>query len=221
MAAKDWSITAFNAACGKSEGRDKIARIAQYGCRTITGLALVMQPEKGSAFKEIADKAPEVMKNLAMARRTHRWCKEFPVIQSIPKSLEIPGTLDRILDLVQKVSLASFMIIDHIGWLKQVKVYNGGKRTAAETIQLGLKCLFVSNSIAAIVGMQKLSKTSNDEKDAKKRADLKKGIFRSLLCVIQNLHTSKLFEFHDLPVGLCGVASSYIDTMKVWPELKN
>merc|ERR1712217_549893 len=137
----------------------------------------VMQPEKGSAFKDFADKAPEVMKNLAMARRTHRWCKEFPVIQSIPKSLEIPGLMDRILDLVQKVSLASFMIIDHIGWLKQVKVYNGGKRTAAETIQLGLKFLFVSNSIAAIVGMQKLGKTPDKEENAKKAARAQEGYF--------------------------------------------
>merc|ERR1712079_415618 len=151
------------------------------GCRTISGLAQIVGPEEGSPLKLMSDKAPEVMKNLAMARRTHRWCKEFPVIMGIPKSLDIPGTVDRILDLVQKIFLASFMIIDHIGWLKQVKVVTGGKRTAAETIQLGLKCLFVSNAIAAIVGVKK---------------------------------------FHDLPVGLCGVASSYIDTMKVWPELK-
>merc|ERR1712113_1085335 len=178
-------------------------------------------PAKGSAFRDIADKAPEVMKNLAMARRTHRWCKEFPVIQSIPKSLDIPGSLDRILDLVQKVFLASFMIIDHIGWLKQCKVIKDGKRTAAETIQLGLKCLFVSNATAAIVGLKKLNNTADDDKNADKRKDLKKGILRSVLCVIQNIHTSKMAEFHDLPVGLCGVASSYIDTMKVWPELKN
>lgn len=220
MAAKDWSVTAFNACCSKSEGRDKIARIAQYGCRTITGLAQVIEPEAGSSLKAVSDKAPEVMKNLAMARRTHRWCKEFPVIMSIPKSFEIPGTMDRILDLVQKVSLASFMIIDHIAWLKQVKVLKPGKRSAPETVQLGLKCLFVSNAIAAFVGWKKLNNTTNDEKNAGKRQELKKGILRSLLCVIQNLHTSKLKEFHDLPVGLAGVASSYIDTMKVWPELK-
>ncbi|CAE8718129.1 unnamed protein product, partial [Polarella glacialis] len=137
----------FNVLCTKAEGRDKLARLTQYVARAIVGGLAVMAPTSGSLFAKLEGHARTVMVQLASARRTHRWCKEFPVIQSIPQLFQLADPIDRAFELLQKISLATFMITDHIGQLKQWKILSGGKRSGTGTVQLGLKFFCFSNFI--------------------------------------------------------------------------
>ncbi|CAE6910917.1 Pex11 [Symbiodinium sp. CCMP2592] len=136
----DVSLADFNALLTKAEGRDKLARTFQYCSRSIVGSAAYLQPTAGTLLARLEGNARTVMVQLASARRTHRWCKEFPVIQSLPACFKINDPVDRLFELLQKASLAAFLMIDHIGMLKQWKILSGGKRAGTGTIQLGLKC---------------------------------------------------------------------------------
>merc|ERR1712032_1462454 len=113
------------------------------------------------------------------------WCKEFPVVQSIPKSLAIADPIDRVLDLFQKISLATFMMIDHVGHMKQWKILRGGKRSGAGTIQLGLKFFCFSNFIGALVQAKKFLalNMSQDDKTIEKKKCMETA-FKHLLLVL-------------------------------------
>lgn len=65
-------------AAPEAEGRDKMARIFQYGSRALIGLIALHQPVKGSALAELQEHARTLMSNLSLARRTHRWGKARP-----------------------------------------------------------------------------------------------------------------------------------------------
>eukprot|EP00927_Polykrikos_kofoidii_P056917 TRINITY_DN51004_c0_g1_i1.p1 TRINITY_DN51004_c0_g1~~TRINITY_DN51004_c0_g1_i1.p1 ORF type:complete len:253 (-),score=39.74 TRINITY_DN51004_c0_g1_i1:151-855(-) len=214
----------FNVVCTKAEGRDKLARVGQYAARFVFGVTTWMEPTTGSKLLEINTHAKSVMSQLASARRTHRWCKEFPVIQSIPKSFQIADPVDRILEVVQKVSLATFMIVDHFAFLKQLKILKGGKRAGTGTVQLGLRFFCLSNAVSAIIQAKKLYKikvkADDDGKSATERYNCAKTIFKHLLLVLQTAHLSLLYQTHDALVGFAGMISSYIDLMGQWPERK-
>jgi len=217
----DLSIDGFNALCVKAEGRDKLARFFQYSARAFVGFSSMAAPKSGSTLMKVEGHARTAMTQLAGARRTHRWCKEFPVIQSIPKSLNITDPIDRALDLFQKVSLATFMMIDHFGQLKQWKILPGGKRSGTGTIQLGLKFFCFSNFIAAIVQAKKfLSLSMSEEDKSQEKMKCSKTAFKHLLLVLQTAHLSLLYQTHDAWVGVAGMITSTMDFMAQWPEKK-
>mmetsp|Transcript_42880 Transcript_42880/g.133894 ORF Transcript_42880/g.133894 Transcript_42880/m.133894 type:complete len:261 (-) Transcript_42880:86-868(-) len=227
------NVTNFNALVLKSEGRDKLARAAQYAARMIVGLTQMGHLQAGTRIYWVNELAGNIMKQLASARRAHRWCKEFPVIQSIVQSLpgEIPDrsslsfreVADGALELAQRVTLASFMLIDHVGWLKQVKLLSGGERAGTGTIQLGLKFFGASNFLSVLVQLRKLRdarRTEEGTAGAQKQQFLAKNAFKHGLLVIQCAHLSRTYETHDAFVGFIGVISSVMDMLTQWPEKK-
>eukprot|EP00429_Kryptoperidinium_foliaceum_P073408 CAMPEP_0176227220 /NCGR_PEP_ID=MMETSP0121_2-20121125/22657_1 /TAXON_ID=160619 /ORGANISM="Kryptoperidinium foliaceum, Strain CCMP 1326" /LENGTH=249 /DNA_ID=CAMNT_0017566497 /DNA_START=292 /DNA_END=1041 /DNA_ORIENTATION=- len=217
----EMSIDNFNVLCTKAEGRDKLARLFQYSARAFVGLASLAAPKAGSKLSSLEGHARTAMVQLAGARRTHRWCKELPVIQSIPKSLSIKDPVDRVLDLLQKVSLATFMIVDHVGHMKQWKILPGGKRAGAGTIQLGLKFFCFSNMVGALVQMKKFFAlaASNDSMGKLEMACLKTA-FKHMLLVLQTAHLSLLCPSHDALVGVAGMITSFMDVKAQWPAAK-
>jgi hypothetical protein len=221
MEAAPLTIANFNAACQKAEGRDKLARFFQYAARFILGMTA--NSKTGTQLKTLNDNARSLMVQLGGARRTHRWCKEFPVIQAIPKTLQIKNPIDMVLELAQKTSLATFMIIDHIGWLKQVKILSGGKRAGTGTIQLGLSWFCFSNFIAAIIQSRKLAKQVSDggEKDTSQaRRGVLETIAKHLFLVVQTAHLSQVYETNDKLVGLLGMITSLQDFLPQWPHIQ-
>lgn len=216
------TIGNFNATLTKSEGRDKAARTAQFMCRFIIGLT--MNSKVDTSLKKLNDNARSLMVQLAGARRTHRWCKEFPVVQSIPKTLEISNPIDRIIEVLQKATLATFLIIDHVGWLKQVKILSGGKRAGTGTIQLGLKFFCASNFMAGLSHCKKLyelnsSAKSADEKEiSSRRSTCFQNAAKHFMLVIQTLHLSRLYETNDTLIGFLGVITSLQDFLTSWPK---
>jgi len=227
---EEMSVATFNAFLGKSEGRDKLARFIQYMARAFIGFAGLKGLKKGTKLYKLSEHATNIMKQLAGARRTHRWCKEFPIIQSIfqtfPRQICMPvdwgAFADRALELLQKTTLATFLVIDHVGWLKSVKVLSGGKRAGTGTIQLGLKFFCASNFVGALVQVKKFRKASAkaNEGDGKpgEKSKCLQNAFKHALLVLQTAHLSRLHESHDALVGVAGMISSAMDVLAQWPE---
>lgn len=213
----DLTIANFQGLINKAEGRDKLARIFQYGARAIVGFVARSNPAKGSALAELGEVASNLMKKLADARRTHRFCKEIAPIQAIPKALKISNPVDMVLEVSSKVTLATFMIIDHIAWLKQINLIKSGRK-APETIQLGLKVFMVSNMLSTIINAKKLAALNDDQKDSKDAAQ--KAVVKHALLSLQCAHTSKFQETDDFLVGIAGVITSIMDTIPQWPKSK-
>jgi hypothetical protein len=231
------SVATFNTLVGKSEGRDKLARFVQYMARAFIGFAGMTALKKGTRLYELNEQAANIMKQLAGARRTHRWCKEFPVIKSIiqggiPAQISAPTNLsaflEKSMDLLQKCTLATFLVIDHVGWLKQVKVLSGGKRAGTGTIQLGLKFFCASNLLGALMQLKKAGDAQAQAKDAKddgkaankECAKCTQNAFKHALLVLQTAHLSRLRESHDALVGVAGMVTSAMDVLAQWPERK-
>jgi len=209
----------FNALCTKAEGRDKLARLFQYAARALVGFLGAAHPVAGSSLATYETHARTIMGQLASARRTHRWCKEFPVIQSIPAAFKVKDPLDMVMELAQKVSLATFMMIDHIGHLKQWKIIPGGKRAGSGTIQLGLKFFCFSNSVAALVQFKKILslRGCDDEKSRAARGKSMQAVAKHLLLVLQTASLSRLRETDDRLVGVAGMVTSVMDLEAQWP----
>mmetsp|Transcript_104234 Transcript_104234/g.185198 ORF Transcript_104234/g.185198 Transcript_104234/m.185198 type:complete len:241 (+) Transcript_104234:57-779(+) len=223
----EMTLADFNVLCTKAEGRDKLARFFQYLARAIVGSLGYMHPTAGTLLAKLEGHARTVMVQLAGARRTFRWCKEFPVIQSLPKCLEISDPIDRVFELLQKASLSIFLVTDHIGMLKQWKILTGGKRSGTGTIQLGLKFFCFSNFVAGLYQLKKVKDMGNkDEKKEQRRKCYETAVKHALL-VVQTAHLSLLYQTHDAIVGLAGVITSSIDVIgqlpakpKVSPDAK-
>jgi len=226
VSAAPLTVTTINTLLSKSEGRDKVARFFQYLMRTIIGVAGMQTLTAGTTLYSLNEKSGNVMKQLASARRAHRWCKEFPVIQailkslprSIPETIRIGDVLEGSTEVMQKVFLATFMICDHVGWLKQVKIMKGGKRAGTGTIQLGLKFFCASNVLGALVTLKKLKDAPEGQESKTKK--LKETLLKNFLIVLQTLHLSRTYELHDAAVGVMGMVTSAMDVKTQWPEQK-
>jgi len=204
----------------KSEGRDKVARTVQYAARAFIGCTALAVPKAGSTLSIAEEHVKTIMVELSNARRTHRWCKELPVIQSIPACLKIQNPIDRFLELLQKISLASFMIIDHVGMLKKWKIIPAGKRAGMGTIQLALKFFCFSNMISTILQMKKISVLRRQEDKMAECQKCKKTCLKHVLLVLQTLHLSNTYQTHDALVGVAGVITSMMDVFTLLPERK-
>lgn len=212
--------------CNKSEGRDKVARFFQFAARAILGLIALRRPKSRASLRALEDKARSLMAQLAVARRTHRWGKEIPVVKGIignlPLAISTPfGSsefADRSLELLQKLSLSAFLIIDHVGWLKQIKVLSGGKRAGTGTIQLGLKFFCASNFFAMLYELKKRrdARAEKSESSSKQSKCIENAIKHAML-VVQMAHLSRLYETHDSLVGFLGMLTSGMDVLAQWP----
>jgi len=123
------------------------------------------------------------------------------------------------MELLEKVTWATFFIIDHTAWLKQVKIMKSTKKFGApETIQLGLKFFCVSNMLGSIINAKKAMALGDDKKTEQTKH--RKLAVKHGLVIIQMAHMSKLYETDDGFVGACGVISSIMDLLTQWPEKK-
>merc|ERR1712194_113865 len=114
-----------------------------------------------------------------------------------------------LLNLMSKMSLGLFFILDHIAWLTQVKIGFKGDTKAA--IRRGIKFSCLSNFFQMLYQLclcrrQQLSAGPSVQ------------AFRSLLMALQGLHNSQLKVLHDTPVGAFGICTSLLDCHKIWAE---
>lgn len=211
------ALAGFTGLLAKSEGRDKLGRIAQYGGRMLSGIADLQGAQKGSALAEWGAIGAEVQKTLGGARRTHRWGKEIPLIKSLPKTLDLVNRnlLDFFLEVVQKLNQLGYLMFDRLAWLKQQKIITGGK-SAAETVKTAMSFFMVCNGAATLIQLKKYC----NEKDESKKGAALKAAFKHLLLTYQCAHNSTIFVSHNAYVGAAGVISSIIDVQAQWPAQK-
>ncbi|CAJ1406108.1 unnamed protein product [Effrenium voratum] len=104
---------------------------------------------QGLVLLKLGSDARKLLSAMTTARRTFRLGRELPVLLSVPDVLRRQQLSDRVLELAQKVALVMYFLVDHIGWLKQVR---SGAKSGSKTIQLGLKWLAISSLISMLLG---------------------------------------------------------------------
>lgn len=211
-------VSDVNAICAQSEGRDKVACMFQYAARALVGFISFFHPKVGSPLFNVDQRARTMMFQLASARRTHRWCKELPVLQSLPQALAVQDRVDRGLELAQKSFLAAFMITDHIGMLQQWQMLPGGKQKGMGTIKLGFRFFLLSNLAGLMLQLRKLSRMKREGSTSEQRKLSSESALKHGLRVFQMAHVSQLYPTHDAVVGLAGITSSWLDVVALLPK---
>ncbi|CAJ1345055.1 unnamed protein product [Effrenium voratum] len=206
MAAAPLSLTCCSAVLQTYEGRDKAARFLQFAARFLVGITSSAQ---GLVLLKLGNDARKLLSAMTTARRTFRLGRELPVLLSVPDVLRRQQLSDRVLELAQKVALVMYFLVDHIGWLKQVR---SGAKSGSKTIQLGLKWLAISSLISMLNEVRKCRSESGEPCKARGF-----NILRDSLVAVQALHLSRWLEVGDATIGIFGMASSIMDIMRVWP----
>eukprot|EP00163_Fabomonas_tropica_P030322 TRINITY_DN6798_c2_g2_i1.p1 TRINITY_DN6798_c2_g2~~TRINITY_DN6798_c2_g2_i1.p1 ORF type:complete len:262 (-),score=7.05 TRINITY_DN6798_c2_g2_i1:59-778(-) len=122
---KFWSLT---------EGRDKMSKAVQYGCRLwIAVMTQRFQVDKAS--RVIVD-VNRINSSVAQSRKVFRFGKSINFVPKVLQTLRaITSTADvssdalndRLLALVRDVGLAVYFAFDSLVWLSQIKVLRGPK----------------------------------------------------------------------------------------------
>jgi hypothetical protein len=202
----------------KSEARDKVGRVMQYGCRALQGLLGHMGPNFWlQPYKSVI---AEVQTTLAWARRTHRWGKEMP---HIPKLGEAISEGD-ILQATQSTILITFLVQDHIYWLLKVGILKFEQYSAIQWHRRNLRFITVSHVFNFALCYRDICRirdkqakgTADEEKAEKEIKDNKMMMVRYVLTFIQMLHVSGVKAMDDTYIGVFGMISSAIDASKQW-----
>jgi len=202
----------------KSEGRDKLGRTVQYFARFLNGY-LAEMVKKDASFKGAHEKAVALQGAFATARRTDRIGKELNSMPALVKALKAGDWPE----VVHKVSLTTFLMIDRYAWLCQAKLV---KQDHKPIIKRALKFLTLSWTIMLVRHIRTYLKLSssltNDAASAQKASEeitaKKWEIFKHILCVVQGVHISGMYEHHDMLAGVCGMYTSFDDAMKQYPK---
>jgi len=209
----------------KSEARDKVGRIVQYGCRSLQGILAHMAKDFWlQSYKPVI---AEVQTTLAWARRTHRWGKEMPHIPALGEAI----SRGDVLEMTQRAILITFLVQDHIYWLLKMGFMKFEQYTPIQWHRRNLRFILAShvfnfalcvrdikrirakqeNSDPSVSGSaQALLKADSDIKDNQMM------MFRYVLTFFQMLHASGVKQFDDWYIGLFGMISSAIDASKQW-----
>jgi hypothetical protein len=203
----------------KSEARDKIGRVMQYGCRALQGLLGHMGPTFFlQPYKSVI---AEVQTTLAWARRTHRWGKEMPHIPKLGEALSEGDALQAI----QSTILITFLVQDHIYWLLKVGILQFENYSAIQWHRRNLRFITASHvfnfaleyrNILRIRAKGPPKDAAAAEKAEAEIFDNKKMMLRYVLTFFQMIHVSGVKQLDDTYVGIFGMISSGIDASKQW-----
>jgi len=229
MVTKTQRLDQFVIFLDRSEGRDKLSRLVQYFCRFCVGCcALIVQRgfdlDTEGFILDIQLKFRSVQSVLSDARRTNRWLKQIKNLRNMPKMAEDCLKMHPMewLNFASKACLSVFHTLDHIAWLRKIKLIKGDGKA---TIRYNLRFLLAANALQAIYQaslyhrlFQAQSTCKDDAAENKQKvATIWRETLRSLMLCIQNLHNSELYETHDWISGLSGVITSAYDALKIWP----
>ena len=210
-------VELFSAALTKSEFKDKVGRLIQYGCRGLTGVVT----DLGLDAKESVEQLKAVQGSMAEARRVGRFFKELTVAPTILKELEEPDPINRACTVVSKVSLVLFFVIDHVAQLQKWKFLSSETRKPADTVKLALKLFTLAHAANLVLQLKRLKEELELEGTPKynqaKRDAAALNASKAALLVFQGLHVSGLLETRDSLVGFAGVASSLLELHALWP----
>jgi hypothetical protein len=209
----------------KAEARDKVGRIAQYGCRGLQGMLNHMAKDFWlQPYKAII---AEIQTTLAWCRRTNRWGKEMPHIPALGAAL----SRGDILEATQRTILITFLVQDHIYFLLKVGLLKFGNYTAIQWHRRNLRFITASHVFNFALCYRDLCRirdkqekgdaeyVGNPKAVAKADAEIKDNkmmMVRYVLTFFQMIHVSGVKQLDDWYIGIFGMISSAIDASKQW-----
>lgn len=205
----------------KAEFRDKFGRMFQFMALALTGLGSVTrQPVlKKTSF--------HVWFHLALSRRSHRFLKGFIFQNKLSQALATSAAspVEKALEVFSVAFLQVFFLIDHYAWLKQIKLLPDPatrKARGMQTVYFGIRFFFASSVFSTLIHARKLIALHQEEGERgdrwkARRTTCVKNLVKFAMRIFETAHTSKLYETHDLAVGISGVVSSAMDSLGQWP----
>eukprot|EP00397_Hematodinium_sp_SG-2012_P050696 GEMP01059055.1.p1 GENE.GEMP01059055.1~~GEMP01059055.1.p1 ORF type:complete len:225 (+),score=31.65 GEMP01059055.1:120-794(+) len=209
----------------KTQGRDKLGRMVQYFFRFLAGMCgiLAQRDLSADAISSILDvqiKFRSVQGMISDARRTNRWLKQIPIVLKLPPMVRecLEAKPWDWVNILSKAVLSTFHTLDHVAWLRKVKVIPGD---AKATMRYNQRFLLAANALQAIyqAGLYyKHSEDPDDERRKKKLRTIWMDSFRCLLMCVQSAHNGAIYETKEWICALSGVVTSAYDANKVWPR---
>lgn len=106
------SLIKFNA---QTNGRDKLCRLFQYGCRMVWG-----HLQRSGNATETIQKLKNIEYMFSMTRKLLRFGKSLDFIQGALKSLHLKDVVLRLTITLSKINQAFYLLFDHFLWFNNV-----------------------------------------------------------------------------------------------------
>eukprot|EP01111_Echinosteliopsis_oligospora_P009922 TRINITY_DN3000_c0_g1_i1.p1 TRINITY_DN3000_c0_g1~~TRINITY_DN3000_c0_g1_i1.p1 ORF type:complete len:248 (+),score=53.17 TRINITY_DN3000_c0_g1_i1:90-833(+) len=222
----------------QTQGKDKVAKLLQYGSRFIHAVAVESDPKS-----QLAVKAKKVDVSAGGARRVFRLGNELTEFQRV-KALLKTGQFDNIsnlLALVRSASMFWYWTLDHLIWFislgftkfDQVKVayYSslcwGLGLVSALLIDLQALDKIVKQESTLKLDQYKLATTQEAKivnnqmlKDIRnKKSELLLNCVKNTADLAVAANLLKIYEFNPKRIGIFGIISALIATYQLFPAL--
>ena len=236
-------INQFQTLTNSGLGRDKATKILQYGCKIIE--AIIDQSANPSDHKDFILRLQRTSAGLATARRVMRFWKPFQGYVALLQFIEglIGGkkqTVVGIFDLVSKLCMAHYFLMDHLTWASREKVLSDMPLELAQKSQSFFATTFNNNKNAdysrasnnfwlygvifsIIAHVLRYSEYLSKEK---KEIDFvndvaQQKMLRTFIALLCDLGTAGILSYkldYKGSLGFFGVASSVISIYDSWPS---
>ncbi|EFC49520.1 predicted protein [Naegleria gruberi] len=239
-------INQFQTLTNSGLGRDKATKIIQYGCKIIEEI-LEKSASPANDYKDLIVRVQRTSAGLATARRVMRFWKPFQGYVALLQFIEslINGkkqTVIGIFELVSKLCMAHYFLMDHLTWLSKEKILSELPLELAEKSQSFIATTFNNNKnadysrsssnfwfygvvFALVAHVLKYSEYLTKEK---KEFDITRDVnqqkmFRTFIALVCDLGTAailakKISYQNKAALGVFGVASSLISIYDNWPS---
>ncbi|KAF0983956.1 hypothetical protein FDP41_007871 [Naegleria fowleri] len=239
-------INQFQTLTNTGLGRDKATKVIQYGCKIIEEI-LERSASPTVDHKDLIVRVQRTSAGLATARRVMRFWKPFQGYVALIQFIEalISGkkqTVTAILDLVSKLCMAHYFLVDHLTWLSREKIlsdmplelaqksqsffastFNNNKN--ADYSRIGSNFWFYGVVFAILAHVLRWSEYLTKEKkefDIVRDANQQK-MFRTLIALFCDFGTAAILAKkttfqNKAALGVFGVVSSLISIYDAWPS---
>jgi len=227
----------------QTNGRDKLCRLFQYGCRLAWG-----QLERGD-HKDLI----QVMKNIeyafSMTRKLLRFGKSLDFIQGAMKSIHLSDIVLRITLTLSKINQACYLLFDHFLWFNNVGAVKLDKQYWSEVSARFYLATLILNTVRDVYDIYCLvikelkSRATNSQGSSYKNGDSNhEDVVRHQPSIVEVLQSNaplvldSVKNLFDLAIpmstlgmlklsprqqGMLGVVSSYLGVVTVWnPKLR-
>lgn len=235
------SIIKFNA---QTNGRDKLCRLVQYGCRLAWGRA------QGRADKkELLQTLKTIESMLSMTRKLLRFGKSLDFLQGALKSIHLKDVFLRLTITLSKINQAFYLLFDHFLWFSNVGAVKLDKQYWSEVSSRFYLATLLLNLLRDLYGIwcvinEEIAKhrarasssvyingDSNYKSVPKRQASMLEILSSNVPLVMDTIKnffdlaipmsTLKMANFSATQQGVFGIISSSIAVATVWnPNLK-
>ncbi|XP_053405339.1 peroxisomal membrane protein 11B-like [Mercenaria mercenaria] len=234
------SIIKFNA---QTNGRDKVCRLFQYGCRLAWGR--LQYKDK----KDLIQTVKNIESMLSMTRKLLRFGKSLDFLQGALKSIHLKDIVLRLTITLSKINQAFYLLFDHFLWFNTVGAVKLDRQYWGEVSARFYFATLILNFIRDLYGIwcvikeelavrkARMSSSSYKNGDANYQSlnrrpatmlEISQQNIPLILDTIKNLFdlpiplcTLKYMQLSPTKQGIFGLVSSLVAVATVWnPNLK-